>query len=124
MLPRIRYGVVNTTPAKAADEELRKTLVAEIDCCGAVSRLLQGRSTRVVTKPWGGYRESGDVGYLQHMNATDPSWFAYTFKVDDPGAAYWLEFDYPDDARRTFLVVPRSGNASLYAGPATGPDSS
>ncbi len=122
-LSTIRFGVVDTTKVPAADNDLKKELVAEIDCATKDPDYFKGGDTRVVTRSWGRYRESGDVGYLQHMNSKEPSWFAYKFNVDDPDALYWLEFDYPDDARRTFLVIPRSGNAQLYAGPATGPDS-
>ncbi len=122
-LPRLKFGVVDTVTPKSGDGQLKKILVAEIDCASREPDYFKGGDTRVVKKPLGSYRESGDIGYLQHMNSTEPSWFAYTFKVDDPSALYWLEFDYPDDARRTFLVIPRSGNARLYAGPATGPDS-
>jgi len=121
--PTLRFGVVNVAKVPASDEELRKELVAEIDLATREPDYVKGGDTRVVTRPWGSYRESGDVGYLQHMNSQEPSWFAYKFQVEDPDALYWLEFDYPDDAKRTFLVIPRSGNAQLYAGPATGPDS-
>ncbi|AWI08128.1 alpha/beta hydrolase family protein [Ereboglobus luteus] len=118
------FIVVNTTRVEAdkTAREPAKTLVAEIDCVTREPDFFRGGDTRVVQKSWGAYRESGDVGYLQHMNATEPSWFAYAFRVDDPDATYWMEFDYPDDARRTFVVVPRSGNPQRYAGPATGPD--
>ena len=123
VLPSIQFGVVDTSPVAPSDGKVEKRLVAEIDLSKQAPDYFKGGETRVVSKPFGSYRESGDVGYLQKMNSIDPSWFAYKFQVDDPEALYWLEFDYPDDARRTFLVIPRSGNALMYAGPATGPDS-
>lgn len=127
VLPPVVFAVVDTTPVAPAEGAITKRLVAEIDAARQAPDFFQGGATRVVNKSFGSYRESGDVGYLQHQNATDPSWFAYKYQVPDPGALYWMEFDYPDDARRSFLVVPRSGNALIpgqhsYAGPGTGPD--
>ena len=122
VLPPLLFAVVDTTPVAPKDGEVEKTLVAEIDLAKQEPDYFKGGATRVVNKPWGSYRESGDVGYLQHMNSTEPSWFAYRYQVDDPDALYWMEFDFPDDARRSFLVVPRSGSALSYAGPGTGPD--
>lgn len=124
--PPIMFAVVDTTPVAPKDGEVVKRLVAEIDVVKKEPDFFKGGATRVINKPWGSYRESGDVGYLQHMNATDPSWFAYKFAVEDPDALYWMEFDYPDDARRSFVVVPRSGHPmegpNIYAGPGSGPD--
>ncbi len=124
--PPILFAVVDTTPVAPKEGEVVKRLVAEIDVVNKEPDFFKGGATRVINKPWGSYRESGDVGYLQRMNATDPSWFAYKFAVEDPDALYWMEFDFPDDARRSFVVVPRSGHPMegpfIYAGPGSGPD--
>ena len=61
----------------------------------------------MVEKPFGTYRESGEVGWLQHMDSTNPSWFAYSFTVPEGQQPYYFEIDYPDDQQRTFCLAVR-----------------
>ncbi len=122
-LQKISYCVVETDPpARSADETVR-TLVAEIDCVKQAPDYTGGGDTQVITKSWGSYRQSGDKGFLQHENGKDPSWFAYKLPTLEPQKPYWIEFDYPDDQKRTFLAVLYDivKGATAYR-PATGPD--
>ncbi len=41
---------------------------------------------------------------------TPESWFAYRLAIADVGAPHVLEADYPDDAKRTFLVTVHTGD--------------
>ncbi|MDF3059101.1 MAG: hypothetical protein K0R17_3316, partial [Rariglobus sp.] len=103
--------VVDTTPVASSSVEPRRTLVAEIDCVERAPDYFKGGETRVVTKPFGKYREGGDVGYLQNMNAEKPSWFAYTVSIPHLDRPYVVEVDYPDDTYRSMIAQIRQGLA-------------
>ena len=105
---------LDVSPRLATGRELRKDLLAEIDCVATAPNYVGGGETRIVKKPFGAYRESGEKGWLQYMDATNPSWFAYAFTVPDPQQPYWFEVDYPDDQRRTFCLAVREGTPGAY----------
>ena len=69
---------------------------------------------RVVPANQPRYRESGVVGFRQHRNETDPSWFAYDLPTVTEGQPYLLEVDYPDDALRTFAIEVRESDEGTY----------
>ena len=106
---------IDTAPARPAPGELRKALLQEIDCAEKRPDYVSGGPTRVVAKPFGKYRLSGNVGclYAQHHN-TKASWFAYKVRTPDVGKPHVLEVTYPDDADRTFLIVLRESSADAY----------
>ncbi|MFZ2655142.1 MAG: family 10 glycosylhydrolase [Victivallales bacterium] len=110
----LAFTVVDTTLQARSGGEVRKTLLQEIDCSETPPDFTGGGETRVVRKPFGAYRESGNVGYQDHQNSTDPSWFAYRFEVDEPQKQYVLEVDYPDDALRTYCIAVREGVPGAY----------
>lgn len=112
-LPPIRFTVIDATPVLRTGGELKRTLVREIDCV-ATEPVYQCGGTRVVDRPFGRYRESGAIGWLQNQTATDPSWFAYTTTVAAAQQPYVLEVDYPDDALRTFCVAIRERAVASY----------
>jgi dienelactone hydrolase len=102
------------TAAQPSTAELRKELLAEIDCATTPPDYFGGGETRVVEKPFGAYRESGEVGWLQHMDSTNPSWFAYSFTVPEGQQPYYFEIDYPDDQQRTFCLAVREATPGAY----------
>jgi len=106
--------VVDTTPVPRPGGDLRSTVVAEIDCASREPDFVSGGPTRVVERPFGRYRESGDRGFLaaQHRNSEE-SWFAYRLSAE-PGRPHLLEVDYPDDAERTFLIAIRDSAEGAY----------
>jgi len=95
------------SPPPAADE-LRRTLLVDIDCVGLTingSLVAPGEDywqkdgeTRVVDAPAGAYRESSGRGSHPHW-ATDG--FSFSFNLPDADHVYQLVVDYPDDDRRT-----------------------
>jgi hypothetical protein len=109
----ISLQIIDTAP-RAATGEMRKELLAEIDCATTPPDYFGGGETRVVRKPFGAYRESGEVGWLQHMDSTNPSWFAYSFKVPEGQQPYYFEVDYPDDQQRTFCLAVREASPGAY----------
>ncbi|MFA6291717.1 MAG: hypothetical protein WC637_08045, partial [Victivallales bacterium] len=117
-LTPVSYHVVDTKLVQRPGEEAKKTLLQEIDCVKENPSYSGGGATRIITKPLGAYRESGDVSWYGHMNSTDPSWFAYNFTVPEEGKPYLIEIDYPDDALRVFCLSVREAKASSY--PTTG----
>ncbi|HEY3377272.1 MAG TPA: hypothetical protein VGL77_07225, partial [Armatimonadota bacterium] len=110
----IGYSVVDTRPLARTGGEVKKTLIASIDCAALAPDYTGGGATRVISKPFGKYRESGDVGWLQNMNSTAPSWFAYKVTVPQPQQPYLVEIDYPDDAQRTFCLAVRDSSPGAY----------
>ncbi|MFZ2656010.1 MAG: family 10 glycosylhydrolase [Victivallales bacterium] len=114
----LKFTVVDASLQPRPGGEVHRTLLREIDCAQVPPDFTGGGETRVVRKPLGAYRESGNVGYQDHQNSTDPSWFAYRFEVDEPQKQYVLEMDYPDDAMRTYCLAVREGVSSNY--PTTG----
>lgn len=109
----IRVDIFDTTFQPANGGRIERTLVQEIDCATTPPDFSNG-GTRVVDKPFGAYRESGGTGWLKHMNATDPEWFAYTLTVPEIQVPYIIEVDYPDDALRTFCIAVREGVPGAY----------
>lgn len=106
--------VVDTRPA-ARGGELRKALIAEIDCAVAAPQFSGTGGANVVRSEAGVYRESGDAGFLraQH-NKQECGWFAYRLGVPEAQAPYVLEADYPDDAFRTFCIAIREAAPDAY----------
>ena len=98
-----QFAVIDPT-ARTADgaQELRTTLVAEIDCARQAPTYSGGGATRVIASPLGAYRESGPKGRCQHGQAA--SWFAYTLPVPEVQKPYVVELHYPDDDERTMTV--------------------
>ena len=111
----IAFQVVDTSRQKPAGGETKRKLIQEIDCVATEPDFTCGE-TRVTNGAPGAYRESGDKGYLAHMNSTDPTWFAYKVGVPEKQRLYQIEVDYPDDALRTYVIAVREA-----AGTATGP---
>lgn len=109
----ITVTVIDTTP-RTANGSLKRTLIKEIDCVKTSPDYFGGSPTRVINKPFGGYRESGDKGWLQHHNSTDPGWFAYKLEIPSVQKHYMIEYDYPDDAKRTFVAAIRESNPLAY----------
>lgn len=110
----ITLTVIDTTAVPHAGGELKKELVREIDCAQAEPDYSGGGATRVIRKPFGAYRETNDVGWLDHMNSKDPSWFAYKVEIDSVQQPYVVEVDYPDDAKRTFCIAVRESKMVSY----------
>jgi len=108
-LKGFKIVVVDTTPVPPALAEARRTLVEEIDCVEREPDFSNGGASRIVKRSLGDYRESGDVGYLQNMNAHAPSWFSYKLKLPDLEGPYLVEVDYPNDEPRTMLAQIRQG---------------
>ncbi len=78
---------------------LRTSLIRSIDCARepAAEEYADDGACRVVASPCGRYRTTA----LRRTNAG----FAYRFDIPNPGGAYWIEIDYPDDADRIFSLV-------------------
>jgi cephalosporin-C deacetylase-like acetyl esterase len=111
---------VDTAPQPAAGGAIATAPVAAIDCTATAPDYAKGE-TRVVSTAAGSYRETGAVGYLGHMNASEPTWFAYTVKVPEAQRLYRIEVDYPDDAIRSYVIAVREGSrASVNAYPTAG----
>ncbi|MEI8195505.1 MAG: hypothetical protein WCI73_06320, partial [Phycisphaerae bacterium] len=110
----IRINVIDTTPPATAPGELKKTLLAEVNCAEKAPDYFGGGESRIVKKAFGSYRESGAVGWRDHMNSTDPSWFAYSFPTPQSPGLYAIEVDYPDDALRTFAIAVRDPLSRSY----------
>lgn len=122
----ISFQVVDARPVARLGGDLDKTLLQSIDCVTTPPDYVMGGETAVVEKPFGSYRESGDIGYLEGKGNIprenrQTSFFAYRFTVPEAQQPYLLEFDYPDDALRTFLCVIREASTDSYP-LATGPD--
>ncbi|MFA6294310.1 MAG: family 10 glycosylhydrolase [Victivallales bacterium] len=109
----ISFNVIDTTRKESLGGEIKRKLVKEIDCVTAEPDFTCG-GTRVVRGSSGAYRESGDKGYLAHMNATDPTWFAYKVGVPEKQKLYQIEVDYPDDALRTYVIAVREASPDAY----------
>ncbi len=101
--------VVDTTPVSPSLKDVTRDLVEEIDVVSREPDFSNGEASRIVERPFGKYRESGDVGYLQNMNAEKPSWFSYKVKLPDLEGPYMVEVDFPDDAYRSMMVQIRQG---------------
>ena len=110
----ISFNVFDTSLRLPMGGEIKRTLIQEIDCATTVPDFSCGE-THVIRKPFGAYRESGDKGWLAHMNAIDPSWFAYNVKVPEKQMLYQVEVDYPDDALRTLLHCRPGGVGCLLS---------
>ncbi len=116
-IPPVQVIVVDTAQVPASAAEPKRTLVAEIDCVARAPDYFKGGETRVVAKSFGRYREGGDVGYLQNMNAEKPSWFAYTTSIPRLGNPYIVEIDYPNDSYRTTIAQIRQGPPEIGGNP-------
>ncbi len=116
--PPVKVLVRDASPLVATGREPNRELLTEIDCATTEPDYFGGGPTRVVETAAGRYRESGDLGWLQFMNETDPSWFAYRLTVPEAQQPYQIEVDYPDDARRTFCLAVRENAPGAY--PTTG----
>jgi hypothetical protein len=117
--PPFTFDVIDDTPPPATKVEEAKKLIREIDCAEKEPDYTGGReASRVITKSFGRYRESGKVGWLQNFNDKDPSWFAYAVTLPEIQKLYLIEVDYPDDALRTFCISLKSDVSSSY--PITG----
>lgn len=101
--------VVDTTPVPPSSKDVTRKLVEEIDVVGREPDFSNGETSRIVETTFGKYRESGDAGYLQNMNAEKPSWFSYKVQLPDLDGPYMVEVDYPDDAYRSTIVQVRQG---------------
>ncbi len=112
----IDFQVVDTTLQKPTGGEIQRKLIRVIDCVATAPDFAKGE-TRVTTGASGAYRESGDKGYLSHMNSTDPTWFAYPVEVPEKQKLYQVEVDYPDDALRTFVIAVREGGGAAHGFP-------
>ncbi|HEY3377271.1 MAG TPA: hypothetical protein VGL77_07220 [Armatimonadota bacterium] len=110
----IPFTVIDATPLPRTGGELKTTLLSEIDCVTTPPDYVKGGDTRVVSKPFGKYRESGDVGFRQFQNATNPSWFAYKITVPEAQKPYLVRVDYPDDVKRTYCIAVRDRSPGAY----------
>ncbi|MFZ2657017.1 MAG: hypothetical protein WAX69_18940 [Victivallales bacterium] len=113
-LPPVRFTVIDTAPEQRTGGEIKKSLVQEIDCVTTSPDYSGAGGSQIVKKPFGSYRESGAVGWIQNQNATDCSWFAYKMTVPEAQQPYILEVDYPDDAFRTFCVAIKESAVASY----------
>lgn len=117
----IYYSVIEANPVSHIGGEAKRTLIQEIDCAVASPDYSSG-ATRVVQKPFGSYRESGNVSWFgyqaldarQQATASGPSWFAYKLNVKHIQQPYIVEIDYPDDATRTYAIALREKNPLSY----------
>jgi len=106
------YEVIDTGDRKtaAAGNAPRRTLLQSIDLVATPPDYAAGE-TRIVDKPFGSYRESGDRGWLPYQHArvklSEASWFAYVLRGIEPQQPHVVEIDYPDDALRSFAVALR-----------------
>jgi hypothetical protein len=125
----IRYAVIGTAPVPNPGAPLRGTLVQEIDCT-KIAPDYASSSTRVVSKPFGSYRESAQGDWFRYQSipasvrqlASSPGWFAYRLNVADIQQPYYVEVLYPDDTDRSFVVALRERD-SLSLSVAAGIDS-
>lgn len=123
------YEVVDTHGAARLASSHPAGLVLDIDCAAREPDFAAG-GTRVVSRTFGAYRESGDTGWTRYQRApelarralAEPSWFAYTLEGLAPQQRYRIDVEYPDDALRTFAVALREANPLNYP-VATGIDS-
>lgn len=121
-VPHVKYEVIDTRHVRDGDQNLRKTLIQEIDCAVTEPDYTGGGSTRVEVKPFGAYRESGDVGWKKYQQlppslralAPQPSWFAYRLSVTEPQRPHIVEIDYPDDRQRSFAIALRERAPGKY----------
>lgn len=112
--PGVHGLAIDTSPRASTGRSLRKELIAEVDCAVTAPDYHGGGETRVVKRPFGAYRESGELGWLQFQDETHPCWFAYKFTAPEAQKPYYFEVDYPDDARRTFCLSVREGVPGSY----------
>ena len=118
----IGYEVIDTRAHPRVGGDLERKLVEEIDFTVQAPDYFGGGETRVITKPFGTYRESGDVGWKRYqelkpdLRAKDPepSWFAYKLRTDRIQHPYLVEVDYPDDALRTMAIALRESVPLSY----------
>ncbi len=93
----VRLAAVEMTPPPRP-KELKRTLVADIDCVKEAPYREKDGATRIVRKDFGAYRESSG-------NASDAHWaldgFSYQAFLPDDTSIYQLVVDYPDDAFRS-----------------------
>src|SRR5262249_52394087 len=81
-----------------------------------------GGATRVVHKPFGAYRESGDGGWTEWQRAgaaqrlllSEPAWFAYQLTGIEAQQPYAVEVDVPDDALRSEAIALRESSPLVY----------
>jgi hypothetical protein len=113
--------------ADAADGPAR-TPVDEIDLADVPPEYADPGGTRVANSALGAYRESGATGFTTYQRSPgyatlpQPSWFAYRLAGLVPQAPHLVEIDYPDDARRSFVIALRE-SAPLEGPVAGGVDS-
>lgn len=76
----------------------KKHLIGEYDCARDYpTNLFNDCGSRVVTNAWGRYREG--------LSLDSGVGFMYRFDVRHPGRPHRIEVDYPDDAKREFVVM-------------------
>ena len=109
----IAFNVIDNTPQQPVGGEIKRKLIKEIDCVAVEPEFKRGE-TRVARGAPGAYRESGEKGYLGHMNSTEPTWFAYKVEVPEKQRLYQIEVDYPDDALRTYVIAVREAAPDAY----------
>lgn len=96
-LGNINLVAINTQNPPPPAKKLSKRLIYDIDCTKPWEKgYWEINETRIVQSPLGTYRETADK---------NRSAFTYAIDVLQVQVPYLLEVDYPDDNRRTFLIV-------------------
>ena len=115
---QFHYQVVDLKGALAPSlAPPRRSLVAEIDFTSREPDYRVGPA-QVVQTAAGSYRQSGPNGWLERQHGdplrANPHWFAYVLQGLQPQTLHQVEIDFPDDARRTFVIALREPATTGY----------
>jgi hypothetical protein len=111
---QIRYAVFDTTRVEPSYD--RGHLVQEI-AATAREPDFASEATRTEAGPAGPARMTGKRGLTataRRQTTAPPSWFAYRLEGLAADRPYFLEVEYPDDAKRTFTVSVRERGQMSY----------
>ena len=112
-LGNLVVAAVGTNPPAEDGKELKRTLIADIDCVKIAPYREKDGKTRIVTKPFGSYRESSG-------NASNLHWaldgFSYRVEIPDTANVYQLEVEYPDDDFRSIGFWTNDGVTDNWRG--------
>ncbi len=92
--------VIDRVPADVPQNELKLTLVADIDCVKTPPYREKDGVTRIVARPFGAYRELVPTN-LPYKTDWALDAFSYAIAIPDADHVYKLVVDYPDDDFRS-----------------------
>ncbi len=93
-----QYVVIDTQRKNQSPQQLTKKLIYIIDASKQEPDYSNG-ATKVITTPFGSYRQSGDIG--REKGPQNADWFGYKLHLPGIQQPYLLKIKYPDDEERT-----------------------